>query len=41
MYVVGVDFGDMRVGHDDEWEVTEGLYAMCEASGKDREREIG
>ena len=30
----------MRVGYDDEREVAERLYAVCEAGGEDREGEV-
>lgn len=41
MDVVGVNFGDVWVGYDDEREVTQGLDAVGEASGEYGEREVG
>lgn len=41
MHVIVVDLGDMGVRDDDEGEVAEGLDAVREASGEDRQRKIG
>ena len=41
MYVVGVDFGNMRVRNNDKRKVPKGLDAVGEASGEDGQSEVG
>lgn len=41
MQVIIVDFGDIRIGHNDKRKVSKGMYSMGEADREQGESEVG